>query len=115
MRFLKLDKNILFSSVWIDRDVRDVFVTALLMAHPHELRHEEAQLGVRDIKPTGFVVPPGSYGFIPAAGMVSSIKLWLREIPASMLLRNWEAPITRADRRSSKVAALCASITASSC
>ena len=69
MPFLKLDTNILDSSVWIDRDIRDVFVTSLLMAQPHELTQEAEQLEVRDLKPTGFVVPPGWYGFIPAAGI----------------------------------------------
>ena len=69
MPFLKLDIKILTSSVWIDRDVRDVFLTALLMAEPFELRQEIEQLEVRELKPTGFVVPPGWYGFVEAAGI----------------------------------------------
>lgn len=69
MPFLKLDVSIMNSSVWIDRDVRDVFVTALLMAEPHELREPEPQIEVRTLNQTGFVVPPGWYGFIAAAGI----------------------------------------------
>ena len=69
MPFLKLDIKILTSSVWIDRDVRDVFLTALLLAEPFELRQEIEQLEVRELKPTGFVVPPGWYGFVEAAGI----------------------------------------------
>jgi hypothetical protein len=69
MAFLKLDTNILSSSVWIERDVRDIFVTALLMAEPHELRREEPQIEVRTLNHTGWVVPPGWYGFVAAAGV----------------------------------------------
>lgn len=68
MSFLKLDTSIITSSVWMDRDVRDVFVTALLMAHPYELKQPEPQIEVRSLNQTGFVVPPGWYGFIAAAG-----------------------------------------------
>jgi hypothetical protein len=69
MAFLKLDTSIMDSSVWIERDVRDVFVTALLMAEPYELREPQAQIEVRSLNATGFVVPPGWYGFIQAAGV----------------------------------------------
>jgi len=69
MPFLKLDTKILTSSVWIERDVRDIFVTALLMASPHEFTEEQPQLEVRSLKRTGFVVPPGWYGFVEAAGV----------------------------------------------
>lgn len=56
------------STIWIDRDARELFITALLMAEPMELKEPMKQLHVREIKETGFVVPPGWYGFIPAAG-----------------------------------------------
>lgn len=69
MPFVKLDCGILDSSLWVDREARELFVTALLMAEPFELVEGREQLGVRDMKPTGFVVPPGWYGFIAAAGL----------------------------------------------
>lgn len=67
--FVKLDGGILNSTLWLDRDARDVFITALLMAEPHELRGPTPQLEVASIEPTGWQVPPGWYGFIPAAGV----------------------------------------------
>jgi hypothetical protein len=68
MTYVKLDTSILDSSVWIDRTVRDVFITTILMAMPHELKYPTDQLDVRTMKPTGWVVPPGRYGLIEAAG-----------------------------------------------
>ena len=68
MAFAKIDTRILDSSVWIDRGIRDIFLTALLMAHPYELTEASPQLKVENLEPTGFVVPPGWYGFIGAAG-----------------------------------------------
>src|SRR3990167_930952 len=38
MPFVKLDCGILDSTLWFDRDARDVFLTALLMAVPYEVR-----------------------------------------------------------------------------
>jgi hypothetical protein len=69
MSFLKLDTTILNSSVWVERDMRDVFLTALLMAEPFELKQEEPQLEVRSLSRTGFKVPPGWYGLVQAAGI----------------------------------------------
>lgn len=68
MAFVKLDCGILDSTLWIDRLSREIFITALLMAEPYELREPMAQLEVRELKETGFVVPPGWYGFVRAAG-----------------------------------------------
>jgi len=69
MGFIKLDRGILNSSVWVDRDVRDVFVTALLMARVHELREDTPQLDARTMEPTGWEIPTGWYGFVEAAGV----------------------------------------------
>jgi hypothetical protein len=69
MRFVKLDVKIMDSSVWIDMYVRDIFITALLMARPFQLEEPAEQLKVTSLDPTGFIVPPGLYGFIPAAGI----------------------------------------------
>jgi hypothetical protein len=69
MPFVKLDCGILDSSLWPDLYQREVFITALLMAHPIELRERRQQLHVETAKPTGFWVPPGWYGMVPAAGV----------------------------------------------
>ena len=69
MSFVKLDCRILESSLWIDRAAREVFITALLMAEPRELKKPLAQLDVRTMNPTGWEAPPGWYGWIDAAGV----------------------------------------------
>lgn len=56
------------SSIWVDRDQRSIFITALLMAVPVELTHPAPQLQVRNLDPTGWMLPPGRYGFVEAAG-----------------------------------------------
>ena len=69
MAFVKLDVGILDSSLWWERAVREVFITALLMAEPYESLEPMEQLDVRNMKPTGFIVPPGWYGLVQAAGV----------------------------------------------
>ena len=66
--FVKLDTGILVSTLWNDRDTRDVFLTALLMAEPWETTEELEQLEVDSLQATGWKVPPGWYGFVAAAG-----------------------------------------------
>lgn len=68
MAFVKLDCGILDSTIWEDRDAREVFLTALLMAVPDELLTPQPQLDVRSLKQTGWTVPAGWYGFVAAAG-----------------------------------------------
>lgn len=68
MPFVKLDCGILNSTLWVDRSRREVFITALLMAQPVELREPTPALHPDRIEPTGFVVPAGWYGFVAAAG-----------------------------------------------
>ncbi len=68
MPFLKLDVGILDSSLWADRDAREVFITGLLMAQLQEFNEAVAQLNVRSMEPTAFTVPAGWYGFVRAAG-----------------------------------------------
>lgn len=68
MAFVKLDCGILNSTLWVEREPRDVFLTALLMAVPRELTEPMPQFKVDAIEPTGFIVPPGWYGFVEAAG-----------------------------------------------
>lgn len=69
MPFVKLDTGILNSTLWIERECRDIFITSLLMAEPREFDSEQKQLAIRNIEETGFSVPPGWYGFVPAAGI----------------------------------------------
>lgn len=69
MPFVKLDTRILQSTLWFERDARELFITALLMAEPREIMEPALQLKVDAIEETGFVVPPGWYGFVPAAGI----------------------------------------------
>lgn len=69
MPFVKLDTGILNSTLWVDRDVTQIFITALLMAEPFEVRSPLEQLEVRSLTFTGFSVPPGWYGLVPAAGV----------------------------------------------
>jgi hypothetical protein len=69
MPFVKLDCNILNSSLWIDRDAREIFITALLMAVPHSLDEETQEYGIGSNEPTGWMIPPGEYGFVAAASV----------------------------------------------
>lgn len=68
MPFVKLDTKILNSTIWALSPEREIFLTALLMAEPREFTIETPALKVRSLKPTGFVIPPGWYGFVEAAG-----------------------------------------------
>ncbi len=65
MSFIKLDCGLLDSTLWVDREARELFITALLMAKPKDLAEPMAQLAVRSITETGFVVrnhTPGRAG-----------------------------------------------------
>src|SRR3990167_2571685 len=68
MPFVKLDCGILDSSLWLARPAREIFITALLMAEPYETDVPLPQLAGDNLEPTGWVVPPGWYGFIAASG-----------------------------------------------
>ena len=69
MAFVKLDCGLLNSTLWLQREQREIFITALLMAEPYELRTPTGQIEVRSLEYTGFEVQPGWYGFVPAAGI----------------------------------------------
>ena len=69
MPFVKLDTGILNSTLWVERECRELFITALLMAEPQEFLSENPQIAVRTLEYTGWKVPPGWYGFVPAAGV----------------------------------------------
>ena len=69
MAFVKLDCGILNSTLWVERVPREIFITALLMAVPHEVTEPMPQISVRSLGHEGFIVPPGFYGFVAAAGL----------------------------------------------
>ena len=69
MPFVKIDCGILDSTLWLDRDGRDVFFTALLMAEPKEFTEAVPELRTRALEPTGWMAPPGWYGFVRAANV----------------------------------------------
>lgn len=67
MAFVKLDCGILNSTLWCDRPAREVFLTALLLAVPDEIKEPTPTIKIRSLEDADFVVPPGWYGFVPAA------------------------------------------------
>ena len=69
MPFVKIDCGILRSTLWFEREAREVFLTALLMATPKEIQSEMQTFAVDTAKPEKFKVPPGWYGFVEAAGV----------------------------------------------
>lgn len=69
MPFVKLDCGILNSTIWYDKPARDVFITALLMATPREFDEPAPAIKIRSLDRDGWDVPPGWYGFVPAAGI----------------------------------------------
>jgi hypothetical protein len=68
MAFVKLDCGIVNSTIWADHDARLIFLTALLLAEPREYIAPIRQLKLREQGETGWVAPPGWYGYVPAAG-----------------------------------------------
>ncbi len=77
MAYVKLDKDILTSSLWMDSDVALLFITALLLVEPREFTEPMPELETDQLKETGFVIPSGWYGFVPASGigLISHAKL----------------------------------------
>ena len=92
MPFVKLDTGILDSTLWINRDLREVFITALLMAEPREFTTPQAQLALTDTEPTGFVAPPGWYGFVPAASFGIINRAGVERAPGMEALRSLGEP-----------------------
>lgn len=92
MPFVKLDCGMLDSTIWVDREARELFITALLMAEPKELKESMPQLEVRTMEETGFVVPPGWYGFIPASGSGIIRRAGMEEVAGTAALERLGAP-----------------------
>jgi hypothetical protein len=70
MPSVKLDTAILDSTLWADRDAREIFITALLLAEPFDMGPPDSleQLDVRTGAVMGFEPPPGPYGLVGASG-----------------------------------------------
>jgi len=68
MAFVKLDTQILNSTVWQDADACRAFITALLMAEPFEVLEPLGTVNTFNTEDNPFVVPPGWYGLVRAAG-----------------------------------------------
>jgi len=66
--FAKLDSGLLDSTLWEDMNATRLFITALLMARPKEVREPMEQYKVTSLEKTGFIVQPGWYGFVEASG-----------------------------------------------
>lgn len=49
--------------------MREVFITALLMAEPFETTVDLPQLRIRSLDTTGWLIPAGRYGLVEAAGV----------------------------------------------
>jgi hypothetical protein len=92
MPFVKLDCCILDSTLWIDCDARDLFITALLMAEPIEVLEPMAQLEVNSLTETGWEVPAGWYGFVRAAGVGIINRARVEEMPGRQALERLGAP-----------------------
>lgn len=69
MAYVKLDTGILESTLWMDREAREVFITALLMARPVELKEPTGSIQVRSLDPGDYIIPVGWYGMVDAAGV----------------------------------------------
>ena len=69
MAFVKIDCGILDSTLWIDRDAREVFLTTLLMAEPREFTDAVHQISMDNTSPTGWFAPPGWYGFVNSSAV----------------------------------------------
>jgi len=69
MPFVKLDCGILDSTLWMDKDAREMFITALLMAVPCSYDDPVPEVEITNTDHTGWQVPPGDYGFVSAAGV----------------------------------------------
>lgn len=69
MPYVKLDTGLLESSLWPEREAREVFITALLMARPAEVTEPLQALKTVGSDPLGFTVQPGWYGLVEAASV----------------------------------------------
>lgn len=67
MPFVKLDTNILDSSLWSAHDARSVFITMLLMAVPRQFDEPQHVLALDSTASANWSLPSGWYGFVGAS------------------------------------------------
>lgn len=94
MPFVKLDCGILDSTLWVNRDCREVFITALLMAEPQEFLEPVKQIEVDTLGFTGWAAPAGWYGFVPAAGIGIVRRAGIEQEAGLVALRRLSSPET---------------------
>ena len=92
MPFVKLDTKILDSTLWIERECREVFITSLLMAEPLEVNEPMEALMVDSLEHLGFTVQPGWYGFVHAAGPGIVRRAMVPEQSGMLALEKLSAP-----------------------
>jgi hypothetical protein len=92
MAFVKLDCGILNSTLWVDREAREIFITALLMAVPRQLKDPEPTMSVDSLKTAKFVIPVGYYGMVEAAGPGIVRMAGLENQPGMKALRRLTEP-----------------------
>ena len=92
MAFVKLDCGMLDSTLWYQKDQRDLFITALLMARPHELTETVQVIEVDSLDPAGWAIPPGWYGIVEAAGLGIVNRSGLNPVGGMMALRELCGP-----------------------
>lgn len=92
MPFVKLDCGMLDSTIWLDREAREVFITSLLMAYPIHTTVPMAEVAVRSLDNTGWEVPPGKYGIVEAAGIGIIHRAGLDGEPGLAALERLAAP-----------------------
>lgn len=97
--FVKLDCGILDSTVWPDRDLRDVFITALLMAKPREYMAPVRQLDPVTFQETGWEAPPGWYGFVNAFDGALLARARVDEVPGLKAIAKMGEPELRSKSR----------------
>lgn len=90
--FVKLDCGTINSTLWLDRDARDVFLTALLLAIPDELSEPIPEIQTDTLDPTGWFVPSGAYGLVHASGpgIIAAARLDL--VPGMAALKRLSQP-----------------------
>lgn len=67
MPYVKIDQDVLDSSVWPNRNRRSVWFTMLIMARPVLLEEPVEALDVETMAPAGFHIGAGRYGIVRAS------------------------------------------------
>jgi hypothetical protein len=87
----ELDTAILDSTLWSDRDARDIFITSRLLAEPRDIEATDA-LDPETGERAGYRIPAGEYGFVAAAGPGIVRRAMLEPEPGLKALQRLCAP-----------------------